>query len=228
MSRITPKKKTDPPKRQRVLIVDDHPFVRMGLTESLAGEPGIMVCGAAATAEEALAALDTLHPDIVVTDLTLPGKSGLELVKDLTALKPDLRIIVLSMHDEDIYAERCLRAGAHGYVMKTEGPEKLAAAIRRVLGGEVYVSPKTSARLLRNFAGGREPTAEKPLAQLTDREFEIFQWMGRGLSTREVAERLHLSAKTVETHRVHIKRKLHITSAVELSAFAVRWVVAGA
>ncbi|MDR3405854.1 MAG: response regulator transcription factor [Chthoniobacter sp.] len=203
--------------------MDDHAFVRVGLVESLAREPGLCVCGAFATAEEALKSVEKLRPDVVVTDLNLPGKSGLELVKDLESLHPGLSIVVLSMHDEEIFAERCLRAGARGYVMKSEAPETLAAAIRQVLAGEIHVSERASKRLLKHFSGSRERQSKTPLGVLTDREFELFEWIGRGLSTKEIADRMHISAKTIETHRVHIKTKLGLATAGELIAYAARW-----
>ena len=227
MKRKLPPKKNAAPAAKRVLIVDDHPFLRMGLTESLAREPGLSVCGTFGTAEEALTAVGKLAPDVIVADLNLPGKSGLELIKDLAVLRPGLPVIVLSMHDEEIYAERCLRAGGRGYVMKSEGPEALAAAIRHVLAGGVHVSAKTSARIVEGFSGRRDRQKHSPLGALTDREFEIFQWIGRGLSTQEIADRLHISAKTVETHRMHLKTKLGLGTAPELIAYAARWVAAG-
>ena len=226
MKQKLPPKKDAAPVEKRVLIVDDHPFLRMGLTESLAREPGLCVCGAFGTAEEALTAIEKLLPDVVVADLNLPGKSGLELIKDLAVLHPGLPVIVLSMHDEEIYAERCLRAGGRGYLMKSDGPEKLAGAIRHVLAGGVHVSAKTSARIVEIFSSRRGREEKSPLAQLTDREFELFQWMGRGLTTQAIAGRLHISEKTVETHRMHLKRKLKIGTATELVAYAARWVAA--
>jgi len=222
-----PAKGTEAQPGKNVLIVDDHPFLRMGLAEALAGEPGLSVCGAVATAEEALTSMEKLRPDVVVTDLNLPGKSGLELIKDLAVLCPDLPVVVLSMHDEHIYAERCLRAGARAYVMKSEGPDKLAIAIRQVLAGGIHVSAETSARVLKAFSGRRDKETETPLGQLTDREFDVFRWMGRGLSTKEIASRLHISAKTIETHRMHIKAKLGVATAAELIAYASRWTAAG-
>lgn len=213
--------------RKAVLIVDDHPFLRVGLSESLARAPGLCVCGAVGTAEEALTAVEKLGPDVVVADLNLPGKSGLELIKDLASLRPSLPVIVLSMYDEDVYAERCLRAGARGYVMKSEGPERLAAAIGQVLGGGIDVSAKTSAHIVRLFSRGARPERDTPFSQLTDREFEVFQSIGRGLSTRAIARRLHISTKTVETHRVNIKTKLGLATASELIAYAARSAATG-
>lgn len=220
-----PRPDAEPP-RQRVLIVDDHPFLRLGLTESLGREPGLCVCGAVGTAEEALAALEKFAPDVVVTDLNLPGKSGLELIKDLAHRRPDLPVIALSMHDEEIYAERCLRAGGRGYVRKSEGPEKLAAAIRLVLTGGIHVSAQTSARILEAYSGRRTVPKPSMIGLLTDRELEIFQCLGRGRSTKETADWLHISPKTVETHRMKIKAKLGVATAAELVACAARWLVA--
>lgn len=227
MKRKLSARKTAAPPRQWVLIVDDHPFLRMGLSEALADEPGLGVSGAVATAEEALKAVEKLRPDVVVADLNLPGKSGLELIKDLVTLYPGLPIIVLSMHDEVIYAERCLRAGARGYLMKSEGPEKLAPAIRHVLAGGIHVSATTSVRILNAFSGTREREREPALSRLTDREFDVFQSIGRGLATKEIADRLHISPKTIETHRMHIKRKLGLATAAELVSYAVRWAAVG-
>ncbi len=223
----TPVKKATAPANRRVLIVDDHPLVRLGLAETLAHEPGLGVCGALGTAEEALTAVEKLRPDVVVTDLNLPGKSGLELVKDLATLRPGLPVIVLSMHEEDLYAERCLRAGARGYVMKSEGPDQLADAIRAVLAGGIHVSARTSARILEAVTGRRDPAQHTPVGSLTDRELEIYQWIGHGLSTQEIADRLHISAKTIETHRMHLKTKLGLATAAELVAHAARWMAAG-
>ncbi len=217
-------KKSAATQRKCVLIVDDHPFMREGLTKLINSEPGLCVCGEAESAEKAISAVEKLRPDIVVTDITLPGKSGIELIKDLASLRPGLPVLVLSMHDEAIYAERCLRAGARGYLMKSEGSDKLLKAIRHVFEGGTYTSEKTTARIVEAFSGRRDLQTQTPLSKLTDREFELFQLIGQGLCTREIAERLHISAKTVETHRLHIKTKLKIASAVELTAFAGRWV----
>lgn len=220
-------KKNSPPPGKRVLIVDDHPFLRMGMAEALGREPGLCVCGTAGSAEEALTAIEKLHPDVIVADLNLPGKSGLELIKDVASLRPGLPVIVLSMHDEEVYAERCLRAGGRGYMMKSEGPEELAAAVKIVLAGGIRVSPKISAQIVEAFSGRRSAEKATPLGKLTDREFEVFQSIGQGFSTQEIADRLHISAKTIETHRMHIKTKLGVPTAGELIAYAARWVAAG-
>ncbi len=208
---------------KKVLIVDDHPFLRMGLARALGQEPGLSVCGEAGSAEEALELVKKLRPDVVITDLSLPKMSGLDLVKELASSQPDLPVIVLSMHEEEIYAERCLRAGSRGYVMKSEGPAKLAHAIRHVLDGGTYTSEKVLARILKSMSGRREIEMQTPVGLLSDREFEIFQLFGKGLSTQKVAQRLQVSPKTVETHRMHIKKKLGIKSAPELVAHAAHW-----
>lgn len=223
MKRNLPKKSTAT-QRKRVLIVDDHPFMRGGLARSINSDAGLCVCGEEESAEQALLAVEKLHPDIVVTDISLPGKSGLELIKDLASGHPSLPVLALSMHDESIYAERCLRAGARGYVMKSEDSENLLEAIRHVLGGGTYTSEETTARIVEAFSGRRDSQTQTPLGKLTDREFELFQLIGHGFSTHEIAERMQISAKTVETHRLNIKTKLKIASAVKLTAFAGRWV----
>lgn len=201
--------------------------MRTGLTEVLGKEPWLSVNGAYGTAEEMLANLSSAVPDVVITDLSLPGKSGLDLVKELAKSHAELPVIVLSMHDEGIYAERCLRAGARGYLMKNEGADKLIAAVRAVLAGEIHVSGEVSARILKSFSGAGSLKSRSPLGSLTEREFELFQLFGRGHSTQQIAARLGVSTKTVEAHRLHIKTKLNIATAAELTAYAARWVETG-
>lgn len=209
--------------RKRVLIVDDHPVFREGLNSVLAGEPDLVVVGQASNARQGLTAIDQLNPDVVLLDLNLPDKSGLELVKDLRAIHPQLAMLIISMSDEALYAERLLRAGANGYVMKEEGPERILRAIRQVLRQEVYVSERMSARIL-NSLSDRAHTTKSPIACLTDREFEIFQLIGQGHEGRSIARRLNISHKTVDAHRGHIKDKLKLASGIELICYAVRWV----
>lgn len=216
-------KNTDASKK-RILIVDDHPIMRQGLALLIRNEPGFEVCGEAEDASQAVEVTARLKPDLVIADISLPGRNGLELIKDLLALQPGLLILVVSMHDESIYAERVLRAGGRGYVMKGEGGQKLITAIRQVLGGGIYVSDSMSARILELFSGRR--TASTSVEKLTDREFEVFQLIGQGRSTREIADELHISIKTVEVHRVNIKEKLELKTAPELIRYAVRWVEA--
>ena len=209
--------------KTKLLIVDDHPMMRQGLIQLINNEKDLMVCGEAETAEEAVAALDKCKPDLALIDITLGGRSGLELIKDIQAIDPNLPLLVLSMHDESLYAERVLRAGSRGYIMKQAGGKQIMLAIRQVLSGEMYVSPKMSARILESFSGQRSETSGSPMHKLTDREFEIFQLIGQGRGTRQIAEQLRLSVKTVEVHRQHIKEKLSISDAPSLVRYAVRW-----
>ncbi len=210
--------------RKRILIVDDHPFMRAGLAQLIDKQPGMMVSGEAGDPAAAMKELEKGKVDLVLTDITMPGRSGIEFIKDLQAVYPELPILVVSMHDEVIYAERVLRAGARGYIMKEAGGENLLAALRRVLGGEVYVSPKMSARFLDNMSGRKPRGSTSPIEKLTDREFEVFQLIGQGKSTREIAKQLNLSSKTVDVHRGHIKEKLGLQDVTALVRHAVRWV----
>ena len=216
-------KKTAASPKKQVLIVDDHPMMRQGLVQLIGLEPDLAVCGEAENAGVALDAIGTLKPDLVLADISLPGKNGLELIKDFQTIQPGLPVLVISMHDESLYAERVLRAGGRGYIMKQEGGKKLMQAIRQVLDGKIYVSDKMSANILEIFSGRRAGTESSPLEKLTDREFEIFQLIGQGQRTRDIAEKLHLSVKTVDAHRANIKTKLKLNSATELVRYAVRW-----
>lgn len=212
------------PARRRLLLVDDHPFMRAGLAGLIDRQPDLSVCCEAGNPVEAWQALTKGKPDLVLTDLTMPGRSGLEFIKDLLATEPSLSILVVSMHDEVVYAERALRAGARGYIMKEAGGEALLEAIRRVLRGEVYVSPRMSARIMEGLSARRPRGSSSPIERLSDREFEVFQLIGQGKSTRDIAEQLHLSSKTVDVHRSHIKEKLDLKDATALIRHAVRWV----
>ena len=212
------------PVKKRVLLVDDHPFMRAGLAGLIDRQPDLRVCGEAGNPAEAFQQLAKCQPDLVLTDLTMPGRSGLEFIKDLRAADATVAILVVSMHDEVVQAERALRAGARGYIMKEAGGENLLTAIRQVLRGEVYVSPRMSARILEGLSGTKPRGSTSPIEQLTDREFEIFQLIGQGKSTRDIAEQLHLSPKTVDVHRSHIKEKLDLKDVTSLIRHAVRWV----
>ncbi len=214
-------KKPAAPASRKVLIVDDHPLMRDGLVALINAQPDLAVCAQAADAREALHAVETLQTHLVLMDLSLPGRGGLEVIKDIVALAPGLPILVLSMHDESLYAERVLRAGARGYVMKQEGGQRILQGIRAVLDGKTFVSEAMAARIMDAFTGRR---AGDSVTTLTDREFEVFQLIGHGRSTREIATQLHLSVKTVEVHRVNIKAKLKLTTSSELIHHAVRWV----
>lgn len=216
-------KQSAAPIKKRILIVDDHPMMRQGLAQLIGAETDLVVCGEAENAALALEAISTVNADLVLADISLPGKNGLELIKDFQAVRPGLPVLVISMHDESLYAERVLRAGGRGYIMKQEGGKKLMLAIRQVLGGKIYVSEKIAADILETFSGHRAGTEGSPVEKLTDREFEVFQAIGQGKGTRDIADQLHLSIKTVEAHRANIKAKLKLNSAVELVRYAVRW-----
>jgi DNA-binding NarL/FixJ family response regulator len=207
--------------RKKILIVDDHPMMREGLRGTINREPDLVVCGEAANANQALDAVPKLAPDLVLVDITMPGKSGLELVKDLKALHPNLAILGISMHEETLYAERMLRAGAGGYITKQQPPEELIKAIRQVLDNKVYLSRDASERLLQRFTGKLQPN-RSPMEILTDREFEIFQLIGQGKTPQEIAPQLHLSAKTVAVHYANIRQKLNLKTTAQLIRFAVQ------
>lgn len=210
--------------KKRILIVDDHPMMRQGLVQLIEAEPDLSVCGEAETACEAFEAIAEVKPDLVLADISLPDRSGLELIKDFQSVQPGLPVLVISMHDESLYTERVLRAGGRGYIMKQEGGKKLMQAIRQVLSGQIYVSERMSAQILEIFSGRRAEAESSRMGKLTDREFEVFQLIGQGKGTKEIATGLHLSAKTIEVHRINIKQKLQLKTAPELIRFAVRWV----
>ena len=212
-----------PSARKQILVVDDHPMTRLGVTERIRIEPDLNVCADVGTANAALAAVERLGPDLVLVDLSMGERSGLELIKDLHALHPHVPVLVFSMHYETLYAERVLRAGARGYVMKSEGAEKLLDAIRCVLGGTVYLSTVMRDRAVHRFARGPAAVKGDNAAALSDRELEVFELIGQGLGTRQITARLRLSTSTVETHRAHIKEKLNLQSATELVRAAVEW-----
>jgi DNA-binding NarL/FixJ family response regulator len=202
--------------------VDDHPLTRHGMAQLIGQHSDLIVCGEAGSSEQALERAGTLNPELVLVDITLPGKPGLELIKDITVLYPEVLVLVVSMHDESLYAERALRAGARGYLMKSAGGDELINAIRQVLAGRVFVSPDMSAKILDGLSGSHRPKSPV-VSSLSDREFEVFQLVGEGLTTREIGLRLHISGKTVETHRLHIREKLGLKTPPELTKYAVRW-----
>jgi DNA-binding NarL/FixJ family response regulator len=208
---------------KRVLIVDDHPMMRQGLAQLIDNEPDLKVGAEADKGNQVMAVLAAQKLDLVLLDISLPDRNGLEIVKDIRALQPGLPVLVVSMHDESLYAERVLRAGARGYIMKQEGGKKLMQAIRQVLEGKIYVSEKMSTRLLETLSGRKDSPGSSPVQRLSDREFEVFQLIGEGKGTREIAAHLHLSVKTVEVHRARIKEKLELKSATEVVRCAVRW-----
>lgn len=207
-----------------VFIVDDHPIVREGLAELINREKDLHVCGQAESGEQAMDAAFRLKPDIFVIDLSLQDVSGLSLIKDLRGRSVEAPILVLSMHDENLYAERALRAGAQGYIMKREAPTKVIDAIRLVLKGEVYLSTELAARVMQRLVGSRGPAEIPSVTRLSDRELEVYSLIGQGLKTREIAGKLNLSVKTIETYREHIKEKLGLRNATELVQSAIKWV----
>jgi DNA-binding NarL/FixJ family response regulator len=206
----------------KVLIVDDHPMVREGLRALIGRERDLTVWGEAETAGEALDAVANLKLDLVLADITLPGRSGVELVKDIRALQPAVLVLVISMHDELLYAERVLLRARAVNIMKQESGPRMMQAIRQVLTGRIYLSSKISARIIENFAGKHAKAS--PIEQLSDREFEVFQLIGCGKSTAQIATELHMSTKTVEAHRARVKEKLDLNTMPELISFASRWV----
>jgi len=211
---------------KQIMLVDDHPMTRAGVADLINKQPDMRVCAEFGDPTLAFSSLEKHSPDLLLADISMPGRGGIEFLKDVLALRPGLSILVLSMHDEAIYAERALRVGARGYIMKDQGGEKLLAAIRYVLGGGVYVSDQASAAILGHLSDRRPRGSNSPIATLSDREFEIFCLIGQGKSSREVAKQLHLSSKTVDTHRTRIKEKLEIKDAIGLVCHAVRWVQA--
>ena len=205
-----------------MLLVDDHPIVREGLATRIEMEGDMVVSDMAETADQAIERIQKSEPEIVVTDLSLSGRPGLELIKDIRVAWPALPILVLSIHDEELWAERVLRAGAQGYVMKSQATEKVLEAIRRVLAGGLWLSEHMSSVLLGRLTSRRQPAAQNtPLSRLSDRELEVFQMIGLGLSVKEIAQQLFLSSKTVEVHREHVKEKLGMRSSAELLRYAV-------
>jgi DNA-binding NarL/FixJ family response regulator len=211
------------PNQTRVILVDDHPVVRDGLAEAINHEADLTVCAVAEDRHEALRAAETLKPDLVIVDLLLKNSSGLELIKDIHARWPKLLILVVSMQDENHYAERALRAGARGYITKQQATRNILTAIRRVLSGEIYLSDKLANSVLARLAANPQAVCDSITDSLTDRELQVFELTGTGLSTRDIAERLHLDVKTVETYRARLKEKLNLKDGSELLQVAIRW-----
>jgi len=212
-------------KKYRVLLVDDHPIVRQGLALLIEREVDLSVCGEADGAHTAFHAIETLQPDIVLLDISLNGPDGLEVLKEIRVKTGSLPVLILSMHDESIYAERAMRAGANGYIMKQEATEKVLIAIRRILQGDVYLSDRLTTTMLQQYVRGGAHTKSSPLLSLTDRELEVFRLIGEGHGTRQIADELHLSVKTIESYQAHIKEKLALRNARELVQHAIEWTV---
>ncbi len=210
---------------KQILIVDDHPIVRRGLADLVNDEPDLEVCGQAANAQEALDCVQQVRPDVIICDLTLNGMGGLELIKRLHAADPHVKVLVSSMHDEMVYAERVLKAGGMGYINKQETIDKLVDGIHAVLAGNVFLSDKMTERLLKRRLRNQSDADESPVDTLSDRELEVFQLFGQGKTTKETAQRLNLSVKTIESHRENIKTKLGISNSNELTRRAVEYVI---
>jgi DNA-binding NarL/FixJ family response regulator len=212
-------------KKYRVLLIDDHPIVRQGLALLIEREADLSVCGEADGAHSAFHAIETLRPDIVLLDISLNGPDGLEVLKEIRMKSGSLPVLILSMHDESIYAERAMRAGANGYIMKQEATEQVLIAIRRILQGDVYLSDRLTTTMLQQYVRGGAHIKSSPLLNLTDRELEVFRLIGEGHGTRQIADELHLSVKTIESYQAHIKEKLALRNARELVQHAIEWTV---
>jgi DNA-binding NarL/FixJ family response regulator len=208
----------------RILVVDDHPLMRPGLTQRINQEPDLSVCGEAEEAHTAVEAVAALKPEMVIVDISLKGIDGIELIKRIRERSKTLPILVLSMHDEFLYAERALRAGAKGYIMKQEPPERVVEAIRRVFSGKLYVSDKVGLKLLQKIVDRRPAASDSPIDNLSDRELEVFRFLGQGYRTSQIAEVLHVSVKTVDSYRERIKEKMNLRDATELLLHAIQWV----
>jgi len=212
--------------RAKVFLVDDHPIVRQGLAQVLNQQEDLSVCGEAENVQNALDEIARLGPDLAVVDLSLKGANGIELIKHLKLQHPKLAIMALSMHDESVYAERALRAGARGYVMKQESTDHILDAMRRVLKGEIHVSERIGTRLLDQALTRKKKPAASPADLLSDRELEVLRLIGQGHGTRQISDMLKLNVKTIETYRAHLKRKLKLKSAMELNHYAFHWLSA--
>ncbi|MBP1729743.1 MAG: response regulator with a DNA-binding domain [Deltaproteobacteria bacterium] len=210
--------------KRKILIVDDHPILRKGLSMLINQEPDLVVDGEAEDARKALEAIETIRPDMVIVDISLPGIDGVELLKSIKLRYGDLPTLVVSMHDESLFAERALRAGARGYVMKQEALDNVLVAIRRVLAGEIFVSNKIATKMLERMVDSDSKTVTSPIDLLSDRELTVFRLIGQGQTTRQIAEKLHLSVKTVESYRSHIKDKLKLGGGTDLLKCAIQWV----
>src|SRR6202521_2481153 len=209
--------------KKRILVVDDHPIVRQGLSLLINQEPDLVVCGEAEEATGAMHVLASAQPDVLIVDISLTGPDGLDLLKNIRITHPTLPVLILSMHDESIYAERALRAGANGYIMKQEATEKVLVAVRRILKGGIYVSDRIANKMLKHYITGSGSLKSSSISDLSDRELEVFRLIGEGHGTRQIAEQLHLSVKTVESYQAHIKDKLSLRSARELMQHRIQW-----
>lgn len=221
---MTRKQANTAKQKNRIFIVDDHPIVRKGLGQLINQEEDLVICGEAENAEAALELLKKVKPDLAIVDISLRGIDGIELTKLIRARFDNIPVLVVSMHDESLFAERALKVGARGYIMKQEAIEKMMEAIRKVLRGELYVSERVSANIVKRFVDGKAEGISSPEELLSDRELEVFHLIGQGFATRQIADQLHVSVKTVETYRANIKEKLNLKNATELIKHAVHWI----
>jgi DNA-binding NarL/FixJ family response regulator len=221
MSRTQPVPVEDRSPKSRVYLIDDHPLLVQGVSELINVEPDLRVVGSTGDWTVALKQIPELKPDVVILDVTLARANGIEVLKNLRVHFPDLRVLMLSMHDENLYAMRSIRAGAQGYIMKVSATEEVVAAIRQILRGDIYLSTRIAKQTMMSLVGRRKEAGASPLHDLSDRELEVFQMVGDGLTTRQIAERLHLSVKTIETHKAHVKEKLHLETATQLTQHAI-------
>lgn len=225
MDKMSTAPRTGMRQKTTILLVDDHPLLRKGIADLMNSEADLEVVGQAGTMQEAMAEAAKLKPGLVIVDVSLDGNNGIELMKTFSARWPSMPLIAYSMHDEAIYAERALRAGAKGYVMKDAAPEALLKAIREVMKGKIYLSEAMSDRLLGKLvgAGGNQQMTASPMDKLSDRELEVLQMLGKGLTTAQIADKLSLSVKTIETYREHLKQKLNLANGQELLRYAIEW-----
>ena len=220
---MTYKSQTQARVKRRILVVDDHPIIRQGLALMVNREADLVVCGEAEDATGAMLVMASSRPDVLIVDISLNGPDGLDLLKNIRTTHPSLPVLILSMHDESIYAERALRAGANGYIMKQEATERVLIAVRRILNGEIYVSDRIANKMLQHYITGSGSLRSSSISDLSDRELEVFRLIGEGHGTRQIAKELHLSIKTVESYQAHIKDKLSLRSARELMQHAIQW-----
>jgi DNA-binding NarL/FixJ family response regulator len=221
MKKAQPSSAKEETKKSSVYLIDDHPLLVQGVSELINAESDLRVVGSTGEWTEALKAIPELKPDIVVLDITLARSNGIEVLKNLRVHFPEIRVLMLSMHDESLYAMRSVRAGAQGYIMKVTAAEEVVTAIRQILAGDIYLSPRIAKQTMMSLVGRKKEGSMSALDDLSDRELEVFQMVGDGLTTRQIAERLHLSVKTIETHKAHIKEKLHLETATQLTQHAI-------
>jgi DNA-binding NarL/FixJ family response regulator len=210
--------------KKKILLVDDHPLIRKGIALTLEAEPTFEICCQVSSGEEALEMLSRIEADAAIVDVSLPGMNGIELIKHMKTAKPDLKILVVSRHDEEVYAERAIRSGANGYIMKQEAGEVLINGVKKILAGGVFVSQAINERMLQNMLNNKGTSEQSPFELLSDRELEVFEHIGRGVVTKDIAEKMHVSVKTIETYKARMKEKLGFETSLELTRSAIQWV----